>query len=142
MIGVKLAQRSFFDRKPVVSATDRANRRVLSKFGAFVRTRARGSMKRRKTASAPGEPPSAHVGLIKQFLYFSYEQSRKSVVIGPAKLNKPGEAVRVLEEGGMATVFRRGEPKNVLYAKRPFMKPAFDEERKKMPAAFAGQIKG
>jgi len=49
----------FFDSKKVVSATDRATRRVLSRFGAFVRRTAKQSIRKRKKVSQPGSPPSS-----------------------------------------------------------------------------------
>lgn len=73
----------FFDREKVFRAMDKAKLRALSKFGAFVRTRARTSMRKRKKPSAPGTPPSAHVGTLKKLLYFAYDPATKSVVVGP-----------------------------------------------------------
>ncbi len=64
MIGMRVDKRMFFDRKRVVDATDRATRRVLSKFGAFVRQTARRSIRRRRSVSQPGQPPSSHTGLL------------------------------------------------------------------------------
>ena len=50
MIGMKLkaAKGLFFDRGAVLRATTAAERRVLSRFGAFVRQRARTSIRQRK----------------------------------------------------------------------------------------------
>jgi ribosomal 50S subunit-associated protein YjgA (DUF615 family) len=76
---------SFFDRKIVIDAMDRAARNVLSKFGAFVRQRAKSSIRQRKRASDPGKPPSSHTGVLKDFIFFGYEADRQSVVIGPTK---------------------------------------------------------
>lgn len=149
MIGVRINQAKglFFDRKAVMDKTTAAERRVLSKFGAFVRTSARSSMRRRKKPSAPGQPPSAHVGLIKQFLFFVYDPDRKSVIIGPALLNKPSRnAVEVLEKGGTTTVLRRdpnGQRRNrtIKVAARPYMQPAFDKNLPKVPSMWRDQIR-
>lgn len=112
MIGLSVNQAKglFFDRARVVSAVSKAERRVLSKFGAFVRTRARSSIRTRKKASQPGRPPSSHTGILKGYLFFAYEPSRRSVVIGPAKTNQvffrmdgtpvTGLVPEVLEYGG------------------------------------------
>jgi hypothetical protein len=104
----------FFDRQRVISAVDKGVRNVLSRFGAFVRTRARSSIRSRKGVSAPGSPPSSHTGILKRFLYFAYDPTARSVVIGPEKTNQvffsaAGQPVRgtvpeVLEEGGQVTV--------------------------------------
>lgn len=148
MIGMRVnkAKGLFFDRAAVMSKTTAAERRVLSKFGAFVRTSDRSSMRRRKKPSAPGQPPSAHVGLIKQFLFFVYDPGRKSVVIGPAKLNKPSaNALEVLESGGRVTIMSRRDGKmkrrTAEIAARPFMQPAFDKNLPKVPSMWRDQIR-
>jgi hypothetical protein len=148
MIGVRINQAKglFFDRKAVMDKTTAAERRVLSKFGAFVRTSARSSMRKRKRPSAPGQPPSAHVGLIKKFLYFVYDPDRKSVVIGPAKLNKPSDnALEVLESGGRITIMNRRKGKtskrSVEIAARPYMQPAFDKNLPQVPSMWRDQIR-
>ena len=137
-MNIKSAQAGFFDRKSLASSVDKATRRVLSKFGAFVRTGARSSIRKRKSASPPGKPPSSHVGLLKKFIFFSYEPSERSVVIGPALLNRPTSAAdgltipQVLEEGGPTILQSRSRRarrrRRVQVAKRPFMGPAFEAE--------------
>ena len=89
-------KRYFFDRDAVQRAVDRMAVRRLSMYGAFVRRRARSSIRKRKKASKPGQPPSSHVGLLKDFLFFAYDPATKSVVIGPALLNQKlrGDATR------------------------------------------------
>ena len=57
MIGM-VTKQMFFDRAKVKNAVDKGVRKVLSKFGAFVRRTARSSIRKRKRVSAPGEPPS------------------------------------------------------------------------------------
>jgi len=124
---IKQAKGLFFDRPRVKSAVDRATRQRLSKFGSFVRTAARSSIRRRKAASKPGQPPSSHLGLLKQHIYFIYEPNNRSVIIGPALLNQRRQSTPVpelLEHGG--TVQRNTV--SLLYAPRPYMRPAFDQE--------------
>ena len=55
MIGFEIKQ-LFFDREAVTSRVDPATRKVLSKFGAFVRRTAKGSIRRRRKAAPPGSP--------------------------------------------------------------------------------------
>ena len=141
----KAARGQFFDREVVSSAAERGRKRALSKFGSFVRRRAKSSMRTRKRPSAPGEPPSAHLGLIKKFLFFVYERERQSVIIGPAKLDKPSpDALRVLEHGGDA-MRRRFDAKRKrftdFYKARPFMQPAFDAELPNAPKQFEGEVR-
>ena len=135
-----------FDRKAVMGAVDRATRKVLSKFGAFVRTDARHSIRKRKAISEPGNPPSSHVGLLRKLIYFGYDRGRRSVVIGPQRLNqKVGDAPHALEHGGTSTVIDglrgRRKKRRVRIAARPFMGPAFEREKPKLPAMWASSIK-
>ena len=89
MIGFDI-KRMFFDRQAVISKVDAATRRVLSRFGAFVRRSAKSSIRKRKKAAPPGQPPSSHTGLLKKFIFFGYDADRRSVVIGPTRLNQKG----------------------------------------------------
>lgn len=136
----------FFDRQKVVRAVDSAKRAVLSKAGAFIRTVARTSIRKRKGSAPPGSPPHSHVGLLRKFILFGYDRASDSVVVGPAKLNKPNEAPRVLEHGGTttATRFARGKRRSrrVRIAARPFMGPALEKERPKLPRLWAGSVRG
>jgi hypothetical protein len=152
MIGYRIdkAKGMFFDRKSVLDATDRATRRVLSRFGAYVRRSAKSSIRKRKRASAPGRPPSSHTGLLKKLIFFGYEPTKRSVVIGPVRLSgKPGDAPHVLEHGGTARIarrrWRRGRRVSVTQhrriAARPFMGPAMEKEQPKLPAMWADSVK-
>jgi hypothetical protein len=144
VIGMEI-KRLFFDRRAVHRSADRATRRVLSRFGAFVRRTAKSSIRKRKRPSAPGKPPSSHTGLLKRFIFFGYEPNRRSVVIGPARLNqKIGDAPHALEHGGVSTVVEglRGKrrKRRVRIAARPFMGPAFEKERPGLPALWRDSI--
>lgn len=149
---------TFFNREKVIRAVDAGRRRALSKAGAFVRTRARSLLRRRKKSSAAGQPPSVHSGndaaTLKKIL-FGWDPARDSVVIGPVKLNGKGdiaESVTVpelMEFGGVVTLkrartipgtkARRGGRKaagpvrlaageRLNYADHPFMGPALKQE--------------
>jgi hypothetical protein len=140
----KSARANFFDSKKVLAAVDRAARRVLSKFGAFVRTRARTSIRKRKGVSLPGGPPHSHVGLLRRFLFFSYDPDNKSVVIGPAKISGTvdPDALPALEYGGSSTTEdRRGRKQRIAVKARPFMGPAFEAERPGLPAMWRDSVK-
>jgi len=100
----------FFDQARVRDTMGAAKRKNLARQGAFIRTAARSSIRRRKRTSEAGKPPSSHAGILKRLLFFSYDRDRDSVVIGPAKTNqvffqsdgKPvtGTTPEVLEGGG------------------------------------------
>ena len=138
--------RFFFDRKGVRNRVDAATRKVLSRFGAYVRRTARSSIRKRKKPSQPGKPPSSHTGLLKRFIFFGYDLSRKSVVIGPARLSERGrgEAPSILEYGGATMVTTRGRKKKRKRSRiraRPFMGPAFEKERPQLPAMWRDSVR-
>jgi hypothetical protein len=146
MIGA-VTKDMFFDRAKVARAVDSGVRKVLSKFGAFVRTTARHSIRKRKAVSQPGHPPSSHVGTLKRLIFFGYDSARKSVVIGPTPFR--GEAVvpELLEQDHTAGTVRRVRGKHrgkvvvMTYRARPYMGPAFEQEKAKLPALWAGSVK-
>lgn len=144
VFGVKLngVKGSFFDAQKVIDATDKAERQVLSKFGAFVRRTARTSIRKRRKTSKPGSPPSSHTGLLKRNIFFAYEKSRNSVVIGPISLNKSGDAPELLEYGGRATRRINGKSRRVTYKPRPYMGPAMAANLPALPGMWADSIKG
>ena len=49
------AKNFFFDSDKVQKAVDRTERKVLSKYGSYVRRTARSSMRKRKGPSKPGQ---------------------------------------------------------------------------------------
>ncbi len=162
---LRTVTRSFFDRDIVVRSMDRQTKFVLSKIGAFVRQRAKSSLRkaRQKTlaemtidellvyrirateakrqgrpkpkrplaSSKPGEPPRSVLGYLKKFLFFAYDAANKSVVIGPAQFaGAGGTAPRALEEGGKVVMINGH---SVTIKPRPYMRPAFDAERPRIP---------
>lgn len=157
---MSMAKGNFFDRARVIQAMDRAARRNLSKFGAFVRTRARTSLRYRNKPSSAGSPPHVHktltrtktskkgkvskqsVSPLRDFLFFAYDGSRKSVVIGPVKLNdRQGSVPEVLEHGGSSVIRDSlGRQRSVVIAARPFMRPALDATRKELPSIWRDSI--
>lgn len=146
MIGFRLdtAKSKFFDPKKIQDPAEKAKLSMLAKFGAYVRRRAKSSIRKRKRASLPGFPPSSHLGLLKDFIFFFVEREKGNVVIGPILLGRgDGTAPRVLEHGGDA-LRRRGrlrKEKACHYRERPYMQPAFDKEIEKAPELLKDSIK-
>ncbi|TXH48571.1 MAG: hypothetical protein E6Q97_24500 [Desulfurellales bacterium] len=109
-LDLRNARAGFFDSEKVVRLVDKANRKNLSKAGAFVRQTARNSIRRRKGSSKPGQAPTNITGTLKRFLFFAYDTGTKTTVVGPAATNQvffngAGQPVRgtvpqVLERGG------------------------------------------
>lgn len=163
MLGLtlKMAKQNFFDRAKVIEAVDEGTRKVLSKFGAFVRQRAKTSIRYRDRAGLPGQPPSAHrtmmrrktnrrtgaskaqaVSPLREFILFAYDSGSRSVVIGPALLKAGSRAPALLEYGGTASVLdpRTGRRKRATYRARPYMRPAFDAELSSLPDLWKNSV--
>jgi len=162
-VTIKMAKSNFFDRAKVQGAVDRASVRVLSRQGAFIRTAARSSLKYKKRPSAPGEPPVVHrtmsrtktnkqgvakqqtVSPLREFVFFSYDQASRSVVVGPALLNGRSGArtLQALEYGGPSTIRdSKGREKPVIVRARPFMGPALSKAMADLARKWQGQVKG
>jgi hypothetical protein len=121
---------------------DQSTRRAFSRFGAFVRTTARRSIRpagKRGKVSKPGEPPRSRTGLLKRFIFYSFDFGRRSVVIGPQRLTgrNKGNAPRLLEHGGTAKSRRH----TAKIDARPFMGPAFDKGKQKLASFWKHTIK-
>lgn len=141
---VKHAKGLFFDRELVQSKVDKAERKVLSRIGAFIRTAARGLIRSRKKTSKPGSPPRSITGLLKKFIFFVWDPEARSAIIGPARLNAKsgGVAPRTLEEGGRTEITagkHRGEQVDI--DARPYMGPAYAKESPKLPAMWRNSVK-
>ncbi len=139
-MNIESVKKTFFSNAAITEKLDPAMRKAFSKFGAFVRQRARTSIrsapKRKKNAkpgqkekrrtALPGKPPLSHVGTLKKFIFFGYDDVQKVVVIGPVLAGSKSGAPETLEEGGTAVVRVRGErPKVINVAPHPYMNPAF-----------------
>lgn len=140
---VRDAKNGFFDRAAVIGAMDATARKVLSKFGAFVRRSAQLSIRTREGSSTPGSPPHGHIGLLRKYIFFSWDNDRRSVVVGPAKLNgrASSDAPKALEYGGTFIRQTRTGTRAARYPARPFMGPAFDANEPKLPGMWADALR-
>ena len=145
MFGIhfKSAKGMFFDRTSIKNKVDTATRKRLSQFGAYVRQTARRSIRKQDRSSRPGQPPSSHTGLLKQFILFGYDSDRRSVVIGPVALaRKSSDIPEILEYGGKVTIqWGKSRGKTVTIEPRPFMGPAFDQELDRITSLWANSIR-
>jgi len=151
----------FFDKPAVTWAVDGAARRVLSKFGAFVRSTARRSIRKprrvpvgelsesqlrryRETGtrpfapSRPGEPPRNQTGLLRDNIFFFYDRSERSVTIAPAKM-RSDDVPGVLEHGGMTRVRPSGRMAKI--EPRPYMGPALEKEESKLEPLWRNSVR-
>lgn len=96
---------TFFDSAHVMRKADKMKRRALSKFGAFVRQKARSSIRRVKKPSQPGKPPHTQKGTLK-LIFFSWDERTGTVVVGPILAQAKGgggKVPRLHEIGGQRT---------------------------------------
>ena len=135
----KSLKKHFFDRKKVQRRVDARTRKVLSKFGSFVRRSARHSIRPSSGTSQPGHPPFSHSGKLRKKIFFIYDPKRRSVVIGPIIYpGKTGRALPALEYGGK-TDMPSGDI--IKIEARPFMGPAFDRNLVVVPSLWRDSIK-
>ena len=66
-------------------------------------------------------------------------------MIGPARLNKAGDAPHALEHGGrsvdMAGLRGARRPRARFIRARPYMRPAFDQVKPQLPDLWAGSVR-
>lgn len=125
----------FFDRQKVIDRIGKAKARFFIRYAGKIRTIARRSMRRvkdRKRYSAPGNPPFAKSGLLRDRLFFALDKSADSVVIGPEGFKK-AEVPALHEYGGTVTRRRRGQSIPVAYPPRPYMGPAYEQVEPDIP---------
>lgn len=133
----------FFDSEGVKRKVKDGTKSALSKYGSFVRTDARRSIRKgpRKKAykAVPGSPPRSWQGNLRDLIFFGYDTSTESVVVGPALFKQASPtAPHLLEFGG--TGVYQGHA--AYYHKFPFMNPAMARTLSKMPSMFNGAVKG
>lgn len=131
MIGITLDKaKQFFDKEAVLTKVDPAIRKTLSADGARLRRSARRSMRSKEGAAPKGKPPHRHkkdkqhpLGpLVYDRLFFAYEPSTESVIVGPEQLGD-SKVLPTLEDSN------------------PFMRPALTREKDKLARPFADSIK-
>lgn len=111
---IKVDSRFFLDSKKINRYISAKQRRVLNRAGAYARTVAKRSIKARKGNARAGEPPHSHTGLLKNFIFYSYDPRTKSVVVGPQQIAAgTAGALRALEHGGQVRPkqYKREKPR-------------------------------
>lgn len=114
---------TFFDRPGVIARVKKGTKSALSKAGAFVRQRAKTSIKpARKSVTrdsktgkfvagaqaqpVPGKPPRSIKGTLRRLIFFGYDANSESVFVGPKLTtgsNSNPTNPEVLEKGGTVT---------------------------------------
>lgn len=142
-LGIRQFKAGFFDTEAIRKQVKKDKRAVFSKMGAFIRTRARSSIRTRKKSSPPGQPPSSHQGSLKRLIFFAYDAATDSVIVGPASFaSKQGDARLLLEKGGDVTRrTKAGKSVRMHYRGNPYMKPAGDAEAPKFKELIRTMVK-
>jgi hypothetical protein len=137
MVDIKIQW--FFDKPKVLAAVKDGTKSAEAKMGAHVRQRAKTSIRKRKKTAQPGSPPSSHLGILRDRIFFGYDVSHEVTVVGPTlfRSNNP-TGPQLLEFGGRTISWRTKKP--VTYAAFPFMRPAMDAEIPNFPGLYANVI--
>jgi len=130
VIGMKVKTKS--DTKKVLAKTKQASITSLGHAGAAIRLVARRSIRKRKSASPAGSPPSTRRGQLRRAIAYAVEKQQGLVVIGPEH-EVVGESGKAHEFGGR---YRREH-----YEKRPFMGPAMEKVKDRLPPLWAASVR-
>ena len=122
-----------FDAGKLKRAAKAGSIKSLGHAGAAIRLAARRSIKKSPKASPEGAPPHTRRGRIRNAIKYAVSANKQSVVIGPD--------VQVAGTSGKAHEFG-GRYKQEKYDKRPFMGPALQKTKARLPAMWAGSVKG
>ncbi len=120
-----------FEAQRVKARTREGNFKSLGHAGGAIRLTAKRSIRKRKKASDPGQPPHTRDGRLRNAIAYAVEKDKQRVVIGP-QYDKIGTAGRPHEFGGRY--------KREKYPKRPFMRPALDKLKDRLPPLWANSI--
>ena len=129
---VKAKAKTKFDGKKVMNAAKRPNITNLGHAGAAIRLVARHSIRKAAGPSAPGTPPHTRKGGIRNAIKYALTPGKQSVVIGPD--------YAVAADSGVAHEFG-GRFRNENYDRRPFMGPALEKVKDRLPPMWAGSVK-
>jgi len=129
MIAVNVTVKKSFDQ--VKRKAQQGNFESLSHAAASIRLIARRSIRRRQTAAMPGNPPHTRQGQLKRSIMYAIDKQRGVALIGPS-FDFIGAAGKAHELGGK---FRRER-----YPKRPFMGPALDKVKDRLPSLWTSRM--
>lgn len=116
----------------VARKAKRANIENLGHAGGAIRLAAVRSIRKRKGPAPAGQPPHTHTRRLPRAFKYAVEKQRQTVVIGP-DIQSLGTAGKAHEHGGH---YRRER-----YPKRPFMGPALEKTKERLPKLWAGSVR-
>ena len=130
MIGARAKTR--FDINKLKKKAKDGNITSLGHAAASIRLVAKRSIRSRKRPSIIGSPPSTHTKILPRSIRYFVDKAAGSAFIGP-DASIVGQAGAAHEHGGryMGQVF----------PKRPFMFPALEKVKPRLPKHWAGSVK-
>ena len=143
----------FENTQRILDRMGQVAKRAIMGQGGYIRKTAVNSIKTIDGPSAPGSPPHNHRtfhgkrGALKNLLFFKWDDSSSSLVVGPELLPSMPTAPtipEILESGGteMATV-KSGmvwQNKQITIAPRPYMSPALQSSQQRLPEFWAKSL--
>lgn len=129
---VGVAAKTRMDTRKLKRRVNDANFRNLGHAAAAVRLTARRSIRRRKKKSLAGAPPSTRKGRLKRAILYKVSKEKDEAVIGP-DVDKVGTAGAAHEHGGLY--------KGDRYDRRPFMGPAFQKVKPRLPRLWGNSVR-
>ena len=129
---IEMRVKTRMDVPKVLRKARRANIESLGHAAAAIRLTARRSIRRSPKPSAPGRPPHTRRGLLRRAIVYAVDKYRKTAIIGPA-YSLVGFSATPHEFGGR---YRRQR-----YARRPFMGPALEKTKHRLPRHWAHSVK-
>lgn len=130
MIAMKVKTK--MNGKRVVKAATSGSIKSLGHAGGALRMTAKRSIKRGKTESPEGTPPHTRKGQLRRAILYAVEKSKQTVVVGPD--------VSIVSTAGTAHEFG-GRFRGERYPRRPFMGPALQKTKDRLPKMWAGSVK-
>lgn len=133
-LGLRDSKKNWFNAAKVQDLVAALTRRAFVRIGAFIRKDAQKTLVYRSYSSSPGEAPHSHIGLLRNLIFFHYEELSGQLVVGPLSVQADSPALSqdvpmgavtgagVLEYGGVVRMADTG--KEVRIAARPYMRPA------------------
>jgi len=130
MVGVKVKTKSRMER--VAQKAKRKSIENLGHAGAAIRLTAKRSIRKRKGPSPIGQPPHTHTRRLPRAIKYAVVKQKSLVVIGP-DVESLGTAGKAHEHGG---AYKREH-----YKPRPFMGPALEKTKDRLPKLWAGSVR-
>jgi hypothetical protein len=122
-----------FSGKKVIDAARRGSIQSLGHAGAAIRLAARHSIRKSPKPSPAGSAPHTRKGRLRNAIKYAVIAASRAVLIGPD--------AEIAGTSGKAHEFG-GHYRNENYERRPFMGPALEKTKDRLPSFWANSVKG